>query len=258
MSRASTLLRRLAASSERTLGAEHAGTIVIRLNCAIVELLAGNIRAATAQFMALQAVLHDQPRLAGYQHYVDHHLGLAHWVNLQYDDAVAHYLTALTACSNKENAWSLFRVVIAAPPTAVVRDALARIRSYVMSTDDAEAETWPVSCMTCYTPIVGRLVACSACPNGLVAFCSTCLERRPTRLAKFCAHDAEATAFQTTLPPHRYFLEDALLSQTASYADLDAVFGTYEQHCDAYKVSSADRLRRTAIPGYNHCWHPML
>ena len=39
---------------------------------------------------------------------------------------------------------------------------------------------------------------------------------------------------------------------------LEATFAAYETYCAMYHVPLNERLARTAVPGFQHGWHPML
>ncbi|EQC30450.1 hypothetical protein SDRG_11770 [Saprolegnia diclina VS20] len=237
------MVARLAASNKRMFGPGHTNTIRFNLNLATAELMAGNILEAKTQLIELEMHVY---------------LAVAHWAQCNYDEAAKYFARALDDIPSKTSAWLLFMFAADAPRVPTVNAALQRARSYLASTDDTAPETWPVTCLACCMPIVGRRVVCSACPNGLYRFCTGCVDRRYRRVQQFCTHDPSATAFKTTLPPKRFFFEADLGASDAAYDEVDGLYGAYETYCDTHSVPRHERLLRTSVPILNRSWHPMV
>ena len=170
--------------------------------------------------------------------------------------ALAYYARAFHDMPFKVSAWMLYSFAVDAPTSHA---GLAMVRDYAMSTMDDEPEAWPTRCMVCCAPIVGSVVECTACPQDIVTFCTSCHDQHSSRLRRFCRHDASLTQWTRTRPPRRFFEEDAL--RTAEVADYDAVdqrYQAYAVYCETHKVPMDERLQRTSIPRLNRRWHPML
>ncbi|KDO22626.1 hypothetical protein SPRG_12265 [Saprolegnia parasitica CBS 223.65] len=249
---------RLAALNERMLGPAHSDTIRFNLSLASAELMAGNTTAAKTQLVELEIAMTAKPQLQGPLQAVHVYLAVAYWAECNYDEAAKYFVRAVDGIPNKTSAWLLFMFAADAPRVPAVEAALQHARSYLASTEDKAPETWPVTCLACCMPIVGRRVVCAGCPNGLYRFCTGCVDRRYRRVQRFCAHDPSATAFKTTLPPMRFFFEADLGSSDASYDEVDGLYGAYETYCDAHSVPRHERLPRTSVPILNRSWHPMV
>ncbi|KDO18961.1 hypothetical protein SPRG_14394 [Saprolegnia parasitica CBS 223.65] len=243
-------------SHERTLGAFHRNTIEGRLNVATSLLLAGDTAAGTAQLLSVKSTLESRPDLRQILFIVYLNLGIAYGIQGQQEKALSSYRRAFLNVPCKVSAWVLYTVASHGP---ACQDDMALAREYVDAHPDAAPETWLESCMVCYKPMVGCLVACDACPRDVFKFCTSCRDTRPSRLLRFCRHDLQATKWTSTLPPRRFFLEhDLLATESTTYSEVDERFGAYESYCTTYEVPIQERLRRNSILTLNRGWHPML
>ncbi|EQC30498.1 hypothetical protein SDRG_11814 [Saprolegnia diclina VS20] len=208
---ARALAESVVASRARTYGATHPRTVACRINLAASVLMTGDAALASAQMLALTTTLgaDDPTRLA-----VQLNLGVAYAMQAQWANALASFIDAFASAPCKVTAWLLYGFAVHAP-LPVSKKGLTLVRDFIISSSDAQPETWPTRCMACYTPVTGTL--------------------RPSRLMRFCQHDPKETTWKMTLPPRRYFYEaDLCATETAHYDDIDGLFAAYERHCDMH------------------------
>ncbi|EQC30452.1 hypothetical protein SDRG_11772 [Saprolegnia diclina VS20] len=259
LQRALPLAQHLVETSERTRGPDNSGTMVDKMNLAMVTLMAGHLHEATTQLEALEDALVSRSDLSHHHREVLKHLAVAYWAAGKYDVAASCYRRIFEATPDKESAWLLVGFLLDAPPTTAQRDeSLARVRQYMMTSHDDAPESWPMSCTVCCQPVHGRLAKCDSCPKALFVFCASCLQRHPRRALKFCAHDHATTAYATMTPPRRFFFEADLVSLDVSFDEIDGIFCAYETYCDAHSVPRHERLPRSSVPILSRAWHPML
>ncbi|KDO22642.1 hypothetical protein SPRG_12271 [Saprolegnia parasitica CBS 223.65] len=102
----------------------------------------------------------------------------------------------------------LYHFAVDLPTLASLRkDALARVRIFVLSTNDPAPETWCETCTACCKPIVGCRSMCRMCPKTLFFFCSACVQQQSARVQSFCKHDPSASVYETVTPPRRFLFE---------------------------------------------------
>ncbi|EQC26665.1 hypothetical protein SDRG_15503 [Saprolegnia diclina VS20] len=242
----------IASSRERTHGADHPYTLACRLNLIACLLVTGD--AATAIPLLLTVKTAFEAHHAQHQLLMVHlDLGVAYGIQSNWDAALAYYRRAFSDVPCKASAWLLYSFAVHTP-----LDDWTIVRDYVLSATDDAPETWPLSCMVCFKPIVGSVVACTACPHGVVKCCTSCYDQRPSRLQRCCPHDLHKAKRTRTVPPRRFFYEEALRVDNASINDITQRVHSYESYCSTHNVSASERMVVASMPRLNRSWHPML
>ncbi|EQC30472.1 hypothetical protein SDRG_11789 [Saprolegnia diclina VS20] len=235
------LSQRLAATAERTLGPDNSDTILHKMNVAALQLMTNSVPEATSLLLQLEASLAQRAELTrqlrDQLRDVRANLGLAYWINGNDASAMAYYTRILESHPSKDNMLLLYHFADDLSTSSRLRKgALARVRAFVVATQDPAPETWCETCTSCCEPIVGRRSMCQMCPKTLFFFCSACVQQQPARVQSFCKHDQRTSVYETVTPPCRFLLEDDLMMMNdKSYGDVDAKYSAYYVLGSAHK-----------------------